>query len=434
MGLRDWFRRAHAETRSVEDPRVPLSSAEAFNSLFRSWHSAAGVTVTRDVALGVPAIWCAVNFLSGTFGALPAPVYLKTPKGREKADSNNIAILLHDWVNDDYLTSFQWRKQAMVSVLTDGRSLTFIEGKKTGRVTNLWPLDPLCTTVRRVNGRRVYTTKDGGKEYKYDVDEVIDVSFMSMDGVNAMSPVAQMKGAIGLAVAIEQYASKFFLNGGVPPLAMQMPAGASSNAGSRASADVAEMIKTAGNDRRLVLPMPNGHRLESIGFNPEQGQLIEARMMQLREVARIYGLPPVFLQDLEFGTFSNTEQQDLLLVKHTLTQWLECWEAELNAKLFGARSKFYLEFNVDGLLRGDFKTRFEGYASGIQNSILTPNEVRARENLPNKGEEADKLLVQGATVPLGEQKQFGPGQTPQPDEEPPTEPPPADTPTDEPTP
>ena len=117
---------------------------------------------------------------------------------------------------------------------------------------------------------------------------------------------------------------------------------------------------------------------------------------------------PIFLQDLTHGTLSNTEQQDLHFVKHTLSQWIKAWEQECNLKLFGPRNRArFVEFNVDGLLRGDFRTRMEGYAKAIQNAINTPDEVRAMENWPRKGGDADKLHIQGATVPLGDQLKRG---------------------------
>ena len=132
--------------------------------------------------------------------------------------------------------------------------------------------------------------------------------------------------------------------------------------------------------------------------------------MQIEDVARIYGIPPVFLQDLTHGTFSNTEQQDLALTKHLISQWLKAWEQELNLKLFSGRSRNrFAEFNVDALQRGDFKTRMDGYAIAIQNAINTPDEVRAMENWPKKGADADKLHIQGATVPLGSQNMAGAG-------------------------
>lgn len=397
---------SNAESRaSLENPNVPLSSPGALAALFGYSDDDVDTAVTPHSALGIPAVWCAVNFIAGTFAALPAPVYKRTEAGREKDDRNPVYWLLHDWVNDDYLTSFAWRKQSMVNTLLCGRSFTFIEGKKTGRITNLWPLDPANVTVHRVNGLRRYKYRDGSREVTYGVDEIIDIPFlMGADNLGAFDPVATLKRTLYLAIALDKYAAKFFQRGGVPPLAMQMPAGSSAGAGRRGAANIEELIASANEDKRLVLPMPEGHRLEPVAFKPQEGQLTEARKHQLREIARIYGLPPVFLQDLEFGTFSNTEQQDLILVKHTLTQWLRCWEQELNAKLFGPRSKSYVEFNVDGLLRGDFKSRMEALASGIQNALLTPNEGRDIENRPRSEQpDADKLHIQGATVPLGDQ-------------------------------
>ncbi|WP_457579175.1 phage portal protein [Ensifer adhaerens] len=109
------------------------------------------------------------------------------------------------------------------------------------------------------------------------------------------------------------------------------------------------------------------------------------------------------------GTFSNTEQQDLNLVKHLISQWVKAWEQELNLKLFSARNRTkFAEFNLDAIQRGDFKTRMEGYAKGIQNAIYTPDEVRVMENWPKHGGEAEKLHIQGATVPLGMQSTAAP--------------------------
>ena len=140
--------------------------------------------------------------------------------------------------------------------------------------------------------------------------------------------------------------------------------------------------------------------------NPTDSQFLDTQRFSIEQIARIYSLPPVFLQDLTHGTFSNTEQQDLHFVKHTVKRWVEQFEQEMNLKFFGRGSDFYVEFNVDGLLRGDLKTLMEAYATSIQNGIRTPNEVRAIENLPDK-ENADDLLIQGATVPLGSQPNVG---------------------------
>lgn len=133
--------------------------------------------------------------------------------------------------------------------------------------------------------------------------------------------------------------------------------------------------------------------------------MTDARRFQVEEIARVYQIPPAFLQDLTNGTFSNTEQQDLFFVKHLVGQWVEALDQEMNLKLFGQRNGGrYIEHNVDGLLRGDFASRMAGHAQAIQNAIRTPNEARELENLPALPN-GDELLIQGATVPLGTQPQ-----------------------------
>lgn len=395
---------AVAETRaSLESPATPLSDVGAWRSLMGEWHNVAGVNVTYETALEVPAIWCAVNFIAGTIASLPLQVFKKGEKGRETADSDPLYGILHDAPNDE-LTSFMWRKGLLISVLLRGRGVSFIERNKAGRVMNIWPLDADKVTVERKNGRKLYHFTDGSLKTTYAANEVIDITFMlNPDGVGHVDPISKLKGTVGLALALDEYARKFFANGGVPPLALYGPM-PSPGAAARASQDVEKAVRDANAERRNVMIMPSGHEIKPIGVDPQKSQMTEARRFQIEEVARVYGLPPVFLQDLTHGTFSNTEQQDLHLVKHLVGQWVKAIEQELNLKLFSARNRTkFAEFNVDGLLRGDFKSRMEGHAKAIQNAINTPDEVRAMENWPAYGGEADKLHIQGATVPLGMQ-------------------------------
>ena len=128
-------------------------------------------------------------------------------------------------------------------------------------------------------------------------------------------------------------------------------------------------------------------------------QLTSVQVFAVGQVARIYQLPPVFLQELSKGNYNNIEHQDLHLVKHTLRRWVKKFEQELTLKIFGRGSKRYVKLNLDGIMRGDFKTRIEAIVKAIQNGLMTPNEGRALENrAPMPG--GDVLLVQGATVPI----------------------------------
>jgi HK97 family phage portal protein len=402
------------ERRSLENPSVSLSDAAVWASVFSAWPaSAAGVHVSRDTALGVPAVWAAVNFISSTLAALPLDLFTRDGEGRKIASSDPLHAILHDDVNEE-TSSFAWRKLAMQNVLLSGRAFTFIERNIARRIINLWPLDPLKVTVIRREGRTRYVYREGNIERVYAAAEIIDIPWMlRVDGVAHYDPVERLKNAIGLAIAMESHAANFFGAGGVPPLQLVGPL-ESPGAIKRAATDIMEALAAAKAEGRKILPMPLMHELKAIGIDPEKSQLVDGRRLQLEEIARIYQLPPVFLQDLTHGTLSNTEQQDLHFVKHTLSQWIKAWEQECNLKLFGPRNRArFVEFNVDGLLRGDFRTRMEGYAKAIQNAINTPDEVRAMENWPAKGGDADKLHIQGATVPLGDQLKRGGAPAPQ---------------------
>lgn len=400
-----WNRKkAEPEQRAtVEDPAVPISSAHILDFLGASGGaSAAGINVTIDKAMGVPAIWAAVNFISGTMAGLPLNLYQKTEGGRVKVDSP-LARILHDSWNDE-TSSFDARKYSYEQVFTGGRSITFIESNAAGRVINLWPLNPETVKIEMRGGRKVYRYKEQGrKEIVYVAGEIIDIPFsLRPDMMTSRSPILTNADTIGLGIAATNYGSKLFQNGGVPPFMItgNFESGAALK---RASDDLQSAIRAASKENRLALSLPTGHEIKSIGIDPEKSQLVELKRFLIEEYARIYSLPPTFLQDLSNGTFSNTEQQDLHFVKHTIKRWVEQTEQEMNLKLFGKlNNEFYVEFNLDGLLRGDFKTRMEGYASGIQNAVLTPNEARRQENRPDM-DEGNKLMIQGATVPLGSQ-------------------------------
>lgn len=401
MGLFDrLFRR---ENRTLTAQNQPGLSPQAMLERLGVFElgSSTGMVVTTDTALGVSAVWAAVNFMSGTLASFPLHVYRRSGDNRTKVN-DNLARVLHDAVNDE-LSSFDWRKRFFVEVFTNGRGLTFIERNKLGKVINLWPLDPMRTTIALRDGRRVYTYREGKKESVFTASEIIDIAFMlRSDGYTSRPPLLTNADAVGLAISVNKYGNRFFANGGVPPFAItgqfQSP-----GAMQRASDDMAGAVRNAASQDRQTIVLPAGLEIKTIGIDPEKSQLVNLKRFSIEEIARIYSLPPTFLQDLTHGTYSNSEQQDLHFVKHTISQWVQQFEQELNLKLFGRNNKsLFAEMNIDGLLRGDFMTRMNGYASGIQNAILTPNEARRRENLPD-APDGDRLLIQGATVPLGSQ-------------------------------
>lgn len=357
-----------------------------------------------EQAIGVPAVWAAVNFLSGTIAGLPLHVYQRSADGKNSkvkdTAANPIVNVLHTQANES-TSSFQWRFDMMVSVLTEGRAVSVIERDDAGRVINLIPL-PKPSVSRDASGRKTYKSGYGASSRTYGEMDVLDLTFMLKDDLlSHRSPLRQCAVAIGKAVNANEYGSKLFANGGLPAFALTGPFG-SGAAASRASADIADTAKKAAKEGGNVLAIPLGHELKPLANDPEKMQMVQAQEFAVLEIARIYQLPPTFLQDLSRATFSNSEQQDLHLVKHTLKRWLEQIEGEMNLKLFGRGSRRFAEFNVDGLLRGDFKARMEAHAASIQNGIRTPNEVRAIENLEDH-EDGGALMIQGGTVPIATQ-------------------------------
>jgi len=396
MGLFDRFRKV--ENRNLENPNAPVSADDFLQVMgWGDFAADAGVTVNTDSALGVPAIWAAVNFISGTLAGLPLEVYRKTPEGRQKID-NKFSNMIGTNVSEA-MSSFEWRKYMFEQVLTGGRSVTYIERSAAGQAINLYPLDPTHVRVEMLqDGRKIYRCYDK----TYAATEVIDVPFMlKANQHDVRGPIGTNKDVIGMAIAATKYGSKAFQSGGIPPAVLQGPFQSGASA-VRASDDIANTMAKLSREGRPVMALPLGHELKSVGFSPDNMQLLELQRFCVEQIARIYSLPPVFLQDLTHGTFSNTEQQDLHFVKHTIKRWVEQVEAEMNLKLFPRSSKTYVEFNVDGLLRGDFKTRMEAHATSIQNGIRTPNEVRDAENLEPMPE-GNNLMIQGATVPIASQ-------------------------------
>ncbi|ESZ88290.1 MAG: portal protein [Blastomonas sp. CACIA14H2] len=390
----DWLL-GGVEQRSIEDPKYSLSESpeELLRLLGIADAQNALPIVSIEAALGVPAVFSIVAFLSRTLAALPLPTFEAGENGARVDDS--VAQLL-SYAPNDGETSYGWRRWHWQQVFTGGRGLAWIE-RVGRRPVAIWPMDPALTTIRRVNGERIYT--HNGRDYR--AGDVIDTPFMlKRDGLASYSPIAKINKAISLAIAMESFAGGFFLGGGVPPLALEGPLPSGADAYRRAQNDIQRAIDLAKKSNSNIFGMPPGHNLKPVGIDPSKGQMVEARAFQIIEISRGWQMPPVFVQDLSKGTFSNTEQQDLWLAKHLIMQWAKAFEDELTLKLYGWQNPTRrVRHNLDGLQRGAFKERSEALARAIQTGQLTPNEARALEQrAPMDG--GDQLYVQQATVPL----------------------------------
>lgn len=392
------------ETRSLENPTYSLSeNPEALMAMLGVLDTKSALPpVSIEAALGVPAVLCAVGFLSRALASLPIHAYRGGEGGAKIA--GGLTGMLNDAPNEE-TSSFEWRRHMWQQVFTGGRGMSWIERAGT-RPIAIWPMDPRETLIVRRDGRKFF--RYDGREYS--ARDVIDISFMpKSDLVGHYSPIFTARKAISLAIAMNDFAGSFFASGGVPPMALEGPLPQGAEAFRRAQSDIMRAIEMAKKSGLPFFGMPPGHALKAVGVDPDKGQMTEARLFQIQEIARIWGLPPVFLQDLSKGTFSNTEQQDLQLVKHVIGQWAKAFEDELDLKLFGLQRRGRkVKHNLDGMQRGSFKDRIEGIARAIQTAQMTPDEARALEDRPPDPTGAGaKLYIQGATVPLGTTPSIG---------------------------
>ena len=211
------------------------------------------------------------------------------------------------------------------------------------------------------------------------------------------------KNAVGMAIACEEYGAKFFANGATPGGILEHPGIVKDPAKVRESWNA--VYQGSSNAHRIAV-LEEGMKYTPIGISPEQAQFLETRKFQINEIARIFRVPPHMVGDLEKSSFSNIEQQSLEFVKYTLEPWLVRWEQAMVRSLLSKTEKeqYFIKFNVDGLLRGDYESRMNGYATARQNGWMSANDIRQLENLDriSKKEGGDLYLINGNMTKLAD--------------------------------
>ena len=369
--------------------------------------SSSGKTVNERTALQTTAVYACVRILAETIAALPLHTYQYTPGGKEKAAEHPLYYLLHCEPNPE-MTSFVFRETLMGHLLLWGNAYAQIIRDGRGRAVGLYPLLPNKMIVNRNDqGQLYYQYEKDGCLYILNRHEVLHIPGLGFDGLIGYSPIAMAKNAIGMAIATEEYGAKFFANGANPGGVLEHPGVVKDPARIRESWNA--VYQGSGNAHRVAV-LEEGMKFQSIGIPPEQAQFLETRKFQINEIARIFRIPPHMIGDLEKSSFSNIEQQSLEFVMYTLDPWVVRWEQAIQRALFSESEKwqFFVKFNVDGLLRGDYESRMNGYAVGRQNGWLSSNDIRELENLNRIPEDAggDLYLINGNMTKLAEAGAF----------------------------
>lgn len=344
-----------------------------------------------DKALTLTAVWCAIRLLAESVSSLPVSVYSKQANGDKVEDSKSPIYNLVKFKPNYYQNKITFFEFIMLSICTEGNSYVQIVRNNSGTPVQLICLSPSSVTVV-VNNNELFYQVDGGAVL--DSSDMLHFKTITDDGVTGLSPIDQCAKALNWGVSLEEFGSTFFSNGAKPSSILQTD---------RALSDTAlQRLKTSFNNNygklknsNSTIVLEEGLTFKPISISPEQAQFLSSRQFSIEEVARIFNVPPHMLKDLSKSSFNNIEMQSQEFVTYTLMPYITRIEQEMNLKLFRTNElgKTFIEFNVNGLLRGDVKSRTEAYKTAITNGYMSINEVRQKENM-NSIEGGDKHFMQ----------------------------------------
>ncbi|WP_435645094.1 phage portal protein [Butyricicoccus porcorum] len=367
----------------------PTNSTNGSGYRFLFGGSNSGKNVNERSAMQMTAVYACVRILSESIAGLPVHLYQYVDSGsKQKALEHPLYRLLHDEPNPE-MTSFVFRETLMTHLLLWGNAYAQIIRNGKGQVVALYPLMPNRMSVDRDDKGHLFyqyqmqdsdapTAKSGTVILK--PADVLHVPGLGFDGLVGYSPIAMAKNAIGLSIATEEYGAKFFANGATPSGILEYPGTVKNPEAIRESWNAG--FGGSSNAHKVAV-LEEGMKYTPIAISPNEAQFLETRKFQIDEIARIFRVPPHMVGDLEKSSFSNIEQQSLEFVKYTLEPWIVRWEQSLNRALLTETEKaaYFIKFNVDGLLRGDYQSRMNGYATARQNGWMSANDIRELENL-----------------------------------------------------
>ena len=410
MGIKSLFGFGQARDKPVD------KAADAGYS-FLFGRTTSGKPVNERTAMQTTAVYACVRILAETIASLPLHVYeYQDDGGKKLVHDHPLYYLLHDEPNPE-MTSFVFRETLMSHLLIWGNAYAQIIRDGAGRVLGLYPLLPDKMEVQRDDRGNIYYVYSRNsdenpmfKEYgniKLKAEDVLHIPGLGFDGLIGYSPIAMAKNAVGMTLACEEYGASFFANGANPGGVLEHPGVLKDPSKVRESWN---SVYRGVNNAHKIAVLEEGMKYQQIGIPPEEAQFLETRKFQINEIARLYRIPPHMVGDLDKSSFSNIEQQSLEFVKYTLDPWVIRWEQSLQRSLLlpGEKGKYFIKLNVDGLLRGDYQSRMNGYAVGRQNGWFSANDIREMENMnPIPDEEGGNLyLVNGAMTKLADAGAF----------------------------
>ncbi len=393
MGVTSHMAERRARTVNPMHPRDP-----GLKMLFGlGERTRAGEDVDAQRAMTQAAWYRGVVYLQTTIASLPLQVYQRSEQGRSLARNVPYYALLHDRPNR-YQTSFEWREMMLDHLIHRGKFLAekVMTGDRHGiRPYELIPRHPdRITPFWAPDGSRAFNYRPpSGPERIILADEAMYVLLRSKDGLNGQSILESARETIGLALAQEGYAATAFEDGEYPSGVIKMQKSLSDEALERFIKRWRERRREG---RQQWALLEEGMETQELGLTPEDAELIDAQKFSLLQIARFLGVLPTKMFTAESVSYNGMEHENLAATTDSIRPWCVRIEQVLLRDLFAAdgEAEHFAEFNLDGLMRGDYKTRQEGRAIQRQWGAISADEWRASENMnPQPDGQGEVYLV-----------------------------------------
>lgn len=367
--------------------------------------SQSGISVTEKNVLGLSTAWRCISLLAGTTASLPIKVYKKTNKGvAEEYSTHQIYSILHDEPNYDQ-TAFDFWHFMICALEMRGNCYARISRNGANKIISLTPINPSNISVRRLtDGSLHYSWTEEGTAYEGNEKDVFHVRGFGGNALGGLSPLSVCRNVFGNAIAADGTSGDMFRNGLRPSGVLEFGAWLTDEQRKVAEDKLASKIGVNNGGKPLILE--GGTKWSQITLTPEDAQMLQSRAFSVEEICRLFGVPPHMVGHTEKTTSwgSGLEQQTLAFVQYTLRERLKRIEQAINKQLLTRQERqsgIYVQFTLEGLLRGDSKGRSEFYKTMTQIGAMTINEVRCLENLqPVDGGDIPRVQMQN--VPINE--------------------------------
>jgi HK97 family phage portal protein len=373
---------------------IPMEQWARLIAEAQGLRTTSGVNVSPESALRHTTVLICQRVLAESVASLPCILYKRRKDGgKDRATDHPLYKVLHDKSNG-WNTSFEYFEGTMHNLASRGNGYSFVERNNRGQTVGLIPLNPDGVEIKQASDwtPTYEAVMPDNTKSKLSKLEMHHIRGPLPRGYKGRSIITLAREAIGLGLATEKFGSSLFENGAKPSGVLKHPKVLLTPAQDRLKTQFADRHSGLDNAHKPLI-LEEGMDWVPLSINPDDAQFLETRKFQRSEIAGIFRVPAHFVNDMEHATFSNIEHQTLDFIQQSLRAWLVRIEQAINRDLLmpAEQQEYFVEFLIDGMLRGDFFTRMQGYALQIQNRLATPNELRAKEN-QNPIEGGDKLV------------------------------------------